>query len=216
MKRKFLTDLGLDSEQVDKVMKEHGETVNGLKDELEGIDSLKQQIEDQKATIEERDTQLNTLSETAKGNEELTKEIEDLKTANTQTQADYQSKLDKQAFDFKLEKELTGAKARNPKAVKALLNIESLKLNGDKLEGLEDQLKTLQESDAYLFGEDEPNKLGGRTPVPSGNGVGQPTKNPFSKDSFNLTEQMKLVKEKPVEAKQLVLQAGGNPATFGL
>jgi hypothetical protein len=43
--------------------------------------------------------------------------------------------------------------------VEALLNKDSIKLDGDKLLGLEDQLKALKESDAYLFeGEQQPRK----------------------------------------------------------
>lgn len=41
-------------------------------------------------------------------------------------------------------------------------------------------------------------------------------KNPFSKDHFNLTEQGKLIKEDPELAKQLIVQAGGNPSQYGL
>lgn len=41
-------------------------------------------------------------------------------------------------------------------------------------------------------------------------------KNPFSKDYFNLTKQGKLIRENPEQARQLIIQAGGNPATYGL
>lgn len=41
-------------------------------------------------------------------------------------------------------------------------------------------------------------------------------KNPFSKDYFHLTKQGKLIRENPEQARQLIIQAGGNPATYGL
>ncbi|NLY77321.1 MAG: hypothetical protein GX080_04430 [Tissierellia bacterium] len=44
-------------------------------------------------------------------------------------------------FDYALEKALTVAKARNIKAVKALLDLENLKLADDKILGLDEQLK---------------------------------------------------------------------------
>lgn len=41
-------------------------------------------------------------------------------------------------------------------------------------------------------------------------------KNPFNAEYFNLTAQGKLIREKPELAKQLIIQAGGNPAIYGL
>lgn len=170
-----------------------------LNDKIAEVKELEKQLKD-------RDTQLQDLSKKAKGNEELEKQISDLQEQNKQTAADYQAKLDKQAFDFSLEKALADAKAKNPKAVKALLNTEAIKLDGEKLLGLEEQLKALQESDAYLFGAEEQPSLKGRkpnddpTPPATGN-------NPFSKEHFNLTEQAKLYKENPELYKQLKAQA---------
>jgi DNA repair exonuclease SbcCD ATPase subunit len=128
-----------------------------LNDKIEEIKELNQQLKD-------RDSQLEDLSKKAAGNEDLLKQINDLQESNKQTAIDYQEKLDKQAFDFSLEKALADAKAKNPKAVKALLNTEAIKLDGDKLLGLEEQLKALQESDGYLFGSGEPAGLKGRKP----------------------------------------------------
>lgn len=163
MKRSFLTDLGIDSDAVDKIMKEHGATVNSLKDELDKVDEYKQQIEDLNGQIQDRDKQLEELSEKAKDNEELTKEIDTLKEQNKQTAKEYQEKLEQQTFEYKLDKALSEVKARNPKAVKALLDMENIKLDGDNLLGLDDQLKALQDSDAYLFDDGKPS---GRNPHP--------------------------------------------------
>ncbi|MFS0776253.1 phage scaffolding protein [Neobacillus sp. 3P2-tot-E-2] len=104
-----------------------------------------------KKQLKDRDEQLTDLKTKAAGNEDLTKQINDLTELNKQTAKEYQDKLDKQAFDFALREALTGAKAKNAKAVEALLNKEAIKLDGDKLLGLEEQLKNLKESDAYLF-----------------------------------------------------------------
>lgn len=164
------------------------------------------EVKDLKQQLKDRDTQLEDLSKKAKGHEDLEKQIESLQEQNKQTAKDYQAKLDKQAFDFSLEKALADAKAKNPKAVKALLNTEAIKLDGDKLLGLEEQLKALQESDSYLFGGEEQPSLKGRKPnddptPPAG------VKNPWSKEHFNLTQQAKYLKEDPELAKQLKAQA---------
>jgi len=104
-----------------------------------------------KEQISERDSQLESLKGQVKDNEELTAEIDRLKSENEAATTELQEKLEKQAFDFSLEKALTDSKVRNPKAVKALLDVESIKLDGEKLLGLDDQIKALKESDAYLF-----------------------------------------------------------------
>lgn len=117
----------------------------------EKFNELNENTKELKKQLKDRDAQLAELGEKAKGHEELTAKINELTEANKKTEADYQKKLDQQAFDFALKSALTNAKAKNPKAVEALLNKESIKLDGDKLLGLEDQLKALQKSDAYLF-----------------------------------------------------------------
>jgi len=42
------------------------------------------------------------------------------------------------------------------------------------------------------------------------------TKNPFSRDTLNLSEQGKIVQENPEQAKILIKQAGKDPANYGL
>src|SRR5699024_2964751 len=181
---------------------EHGKTLNDTKEKADKVDGLESQIKDLDEQIKERDKQLKDLGEKAKDSEELTAEIDRLKEENEDATNKLKEKLNKQAFDFSLEKALGKAGAKNPKAVKALLDTESIKLDGETLLGLDDQLKALQESDGYLFGEDEPPGLKGRKPNEGGTNT-QGIKNPFSKEHFNLTEQAKLLKENPELAKQL-------------
>lgn len=119
------------------------------------FDSKNQEVKDLKDQIKERDTQLEGLKEKAKGNEALTAQIDELKQQNETTKNEYQQKLDQQAFDHTLDKSLTGAKAKNAKAVKGLLDTEKMKLDGESIIGLDDQLKSLKESDAYLFEQED-------------------------------------------------------------
>jgi chromosome segregation ATPase len=206
MKREFLTELGLETEQVNKIMAEHGRTVNSLKDEA---DKAKEDAEEFKSQLSDRDKQLKDLSKKAEGNEDLQEQIKKLQKDNDKVKNDYEQKLAEKTFDFSLEKALANAKAKNPRAVKALLDREAIKLDGDKLLGLEEQLKSLQESDGYLFGDNEPAGLKGRQAHPPGqqDPHGYQGKNPFKKDSFNLTEQAKLYKENPDLYKSLKAQA---------
>lgn len=179
MNREALKALGLTDEQIDSVMASHGTVVNATKGELATITTER---DDLKGQLTDRDTQLNDLSGKAKDNEVLTAEIDRLKGENATATTEMQAKLDKQAFDFSLDKALAGEKVRNPKAVKALLDMEKIKLDGDKLLGFEDQITALKESDAYQFdtGETPPNSP---QIVPPGNpdgGQGADDADPFA------------------------------------
>ena len=63
MKRKFLEDLGLEKEAIDKIMAENGNDVNAAKADYE---ALKQRLEAANTQIQERDGQLEQLPETWK------------------------------------------------------------------------------------------------------------------------------------------------------
>lgn len=216
MNREFLKEQGLNDEQIEAVMKEHGKTVNTIKDKADKVDGLETQIKDYKQQIKDRDTQLEDLKGKAKDNEELQQTIKDQQKANEDAQKEYEKKLTQQRKESKLELALKDAQAKNPKAVKALLNNDAISLDGENLIGLEEQLRSLKESDAYLFGEDQPAGLKGRQPHPSDPGKPVPQKNPFSKDDFNMTEQGQLIKEDPDKAKELMKQAGIKPENYGL
>src|SRR5690625_3046926 len=155
MNREELKSLGLTDDQIEGVMASHGKTVNSIKEKADKADSLQSQIDDYKQQIKDRDNQLADLGKKVKDNEELTAEIERLKDENKTATEELQEKLEKQAFEFALEKELNKAGAKNPKAVKALLDTESIKVDGETLLGLDDQLKALKESDEYLFESEE-------------------------------------------------------------
>ena len=146
MNKEALIALGLTEEQADKVIAGFDQMVpkSRLDDKIQEVKDLQKQITD-------RDTQLADLKTKAAGNEELQKQIQTLQDQNKTTVAEYEEKLQKKDFDYKLESALRDAKSKNPKAVKALLNIDSIKLDGETLLGLEDQLKVLKESDAYCL-----------------------------------------------------------------
>ena len=155
------------------------------------------------ADIQERDKQLEELKKAAGSNEELKKQITDLQEANKKAGEEWQAKMAQMQLDFAIEKALAAAKAKNAKAVKALLDMEKVKLDGDQLLGIDEQLKALQQSDQYLFGDS--GKVGGGTNPP---GAGNPEVNPWKKDSWNLTQQGKILLEDPAKATRMKAEAG--------
>src|SRR5690625_8002826 len=117
-------------------MKAHGKSVNELKGQVDELESLKAQNEDLNKQLTERDEQLEELKKIdAEG---LQAKIDELQQANEQTKTEYEEKLQQQAFEHKLHDVLKDSGVRNVKAVKALLDVESIKLYDDKFLSLYD------------------------------------------------------------------------------
>lgn len=112
--------------------------------------------------LADRDKQLEDLTVKANGNEELTKELEALKATNAKTVEEYEAKIKANEFNYALDNALSGAKSKNNKALKALLDIDSIKYQDGKLEGLETQIEALKKDAGYLFDlETAPTNTGG-------------------------------------------------------
>lgn len=194
MNREFLKEIGLEDEAIDKIMAEHGKTVNQTKDELTSAQSERDSLKEQ---LSERDTQLEDLRGKAQGNEELQATIDSLKEANTQAKESYEKQLKEQKFNYELDRELMTAQARNPVAVRALLDTEVIKLDEDgKIKGLSEQLEGLKESDSYLFASEE-----GAPPSNSNfkPGSAQKTNNPKEVDPYDAGRQKALERHKKEE-----------------
>ena len=72
-----------------------------------------------------------------------------------------------------------------------------------KVIGLDDVLKPMKEASPHLF--KNAGGTGGYNPAGGGN---PPGNNPFAKETYNLTEQGRLFKQNPEQARQLAAAAG--------
>jgi hypothetical protein len=120
------------------------------------FDEVNNEKKELKTLLGTRDTQINELQTKFKSNDELAKELENFKTLNGKAEQEFNTKLSQVKFEYELKTALSNANVRNLKATKALLDLDKIKLDGDKLVGLDEQIKTLQESDGYLFQSKEP------------------------------------------------------------
>lgn len=163
MKRKFLEDLGLTKEQIDTILDENGRDIETAKGNYE-------EVKTQLATATQQLTAANSQIEGFKA-----MDIEGVKQAASewenkykQAQRDSEAALSKLRFDTALDKALVSAKAKNAKAVKALLDVDKLELNGEEINGLEEQLKSVKSDNAYLFDDASPLFVvgGGSDPLP--------------------------------------------------
>lgn len=153
MTRKQLEDLGLTKEQADSVMKINGDDIENAKGTASTeIKNLQTEVEGLKTQVGDRDKQLETLKASAGDNADLKKKIEDLQTENATAKATHESELNQLKIDFAVEKALTGAKAKNIKAVKALLELGEAKLDKDgNVKGLDEQIEKLRSDDDTKF-----------------------------------------------------------------
>lgn len=153
MTRKQLEDLGLTKEQADSVMKINGDDIENAKGTAATeIKNLQTEVEGLKTQVGDRDKQLETLKASAGDNADLKKQIEDLQTENATAKANHESELNQLKIDFAVEKALTGAKAKNIKAVKALLELNDAKLDKDgNVKGLAEQIEKLTSGDDTKF-----------------------------------------------------------------
>ena len=154
MIQEILKNNGLNEDQITNILNSMKESkVYTTKHENidERYNKLKTQKTELEAQIKERDTQLADLSKNNKNNEGLLNQIKDLQALNKQTTTDYENKINQMQFDYALEGALTNAKSKNNKALKALLDMNSIKYQEGKLEGLQEQIEALQKDASYLF-----------------------------------------------------------------
>ncbi|MGC9338746.1 phage scaffolding protein [Listeria ivanovii] len=149
MQREYLKGLGLEDEVINKVMAENGKDVTAAKQQLSEVEAERDGL---KSQLTQRDKDIDDLKKNSGTSEELKKQIEDLQQKNKDLESGYQSEIAETKKNSAIELALASAKARNPKAVKALLDNDKLELTEEGLKGLDEQLKSLQESDSYLFG----------------------------------------------------------------
>ena len=153
MTRKQLEDLGLTKEQADSVMKINGDDIENAKGTAATeIKNLQTEVEGLKTQVGDRDRQLETLKASAGDNADLKKQIEDLQTENATAKATHESELNQLKIDFAVEKALTGAKAKNITAVKALLDLKDAKFDKEgNVKGLAEQIEKLTSDEGTKF-----------------------------------------------------------------
>lgn len=153
MKKEELIKLGLDEETAKKVEAASAEELKGYveKTKYSELETIKNQLEESNKTVKK---QLEDLKKNTGDAEALKAEIQKMQDENKNKETEYTNNIKKLKVDNAVELALIRAKAKNTKAVKALLNLENLEIGEDgKVKGLEDQIKNLtkDEGTAFLF-----------------------------------------------------------------
>lgn len=153
MTKEQLAELGLNEDTAAKVLELYNDEVKGLIPK-EKITGYEEQLKTANDSLKDRDKQLNDLKKEVGDNEGLKKLITQLQEDNKKQQEEYEAQITSIKLNAAVDAALAKAGARNIKAAKALLNMDTISL-GEKGEacGLEEQLTELTkgEDTGFMF-----------------------------------------------------------------
>ncbi|EHQ92149.1 phage scaffolding protein [Desulfosporosinus youngiae] len=207
MTKEQFVALGLSEEQAEKAAQASQEELKGYipKVRFDEVNEAKKKSEE---ALKERDGQLADLKKSAGDNETLKGQIEQLQKDNKKKEEEYQAKLRDMSISTAIKLSVAGD-AHDPDLISTLLDKTKIDVNEDGTikSGLDDQLKALRESKAFLFVEKkdpaDPQFKGAQPHESKRHKSGDGQVNPWKKETFNLTEQGRLLRDNPDLAKQL-------------
>lgn len=147
MNKKELMNRGLSDEHADIVL----EMIKDSFVPLYRFNEINDKMKSYKSQLDDKTVEVETLTKKVGDTEKLSKEIQDLKDANSKAADEHASALTSLKKSNAIDSVLRDSKAKNVKAVKALLDMEKITYENETLSGLEDQIKTLQESEQSKF-----------------------------------------------------------------
>ena len=148
MKRDDLKAMGIADEAIDAIMAAHGKDVESHKT---AVATANAELDNLKAQLTEAGTTIEGFK--ALKPDELKAAADDYKAKYEQAQQESAKQLSALKFDHALDGSLTAAKAKNARAVKALLDVNGLKYNeaDGSILGLKEQLEEIKKESDYLF-----------------------------------------------------------------
>lgn len=161
-------------ETIEKLLKDNGVAEDRVK---EVVDTIMTENGNDIERYKTSETNLKSLLKTA--NETLEKfkdvdidglkdEVQKYKDAAAEAESNSKAEIERLQFGYALDGALRTAGAKNSKAVRALLDEGGLKLNGDSIVGLDEQLKTIRENNNYLFNDEKQPTIVRTTPGATG------------------------------------------------
>lgn len=139
LNKEFLSGLGVTDDAITSIMAEHGKSIQA--------EQNKTAVE--KTRADQFSVQLN------EANQKLSGYDPEWQAKVQQAQNEAETTINAMKFDHALTNALQSAGAKNIKAATALIDKDSLKLNGDVLIGIDGQIEAIKKSDGYLFTSEE-------------------------------------------------------------
>jgi len=146
MERKFLEELGLDKEVIDKILGEHGK----------GIQAEQKKLEAKEKERELTNNQLTDANNTIKSYKDM--DIDEIKKSADDWAGKTKSlevELGKTKTNAALVRQLFGLNVYDLDWLITSLDMEKITFEDDKVTGLDEQVENLKESKPFLFKEDK-------------------------------------------------------------
>jgi len=180
MERKFLSDLGLEKDVIDKIMTENGNDIEAEKDKVtEAVKSEKKKYADLEELYNDANGKIESFKDLDP--EKVKKEMEELKIAKETAE----NKAKEVEESSKISEVLRSAGVTDELSLKALSDVfksKGLKYEDDKFLGGEDVIKSLKTTYPGHFKAENPTPPEGGAPKPNeGFGLGEGGNPPPSK-----------------------------------
>ena len=146
MNKEDLLKLGLSEEQAEKVLSVNAEQLKGFipKSRFDEVNNTKKQLE---KDLKDRDVQLENLKNSSGDVETMKQTIENLQRDNKVAKDNFEAELAKFKLESAIDTTLLGSNVINTRAVKALLDMDKIKLDGDVLIGINEQIEALKNAE---------------------------------------------------------------------
>lgn len=200
--QELLTKIGIAKENMESAEKEFKAFLDGSYVPKSRFNEVNEEKNTLKNTVADRDKQLEALKKTSGDAEGLKKQIESLQAENKKAKEESEAKLKDLQFNNAIKLAIV-EKAQDVDIVLQQFDKSKLILGADgKVTGLDEQLKVLEKEKPFLF------KQQNQNPYNPNGGQGGGSKNPFAKETWNLTEQGKLFMSNPEQARAMAAAAG--------
>ena len=146
MTKEQLVALGLDETQIAEVFKLHGLVVNPVKTDLSTKEAEVKTLQGQIKTANDEIEKFKKLDV-----EGIQKAADDYKTKYEDAEKKAKEDLEELTFNHNLDLAIKDAKAKNVKAVKALLDIETLRKSKNQAEDIKKALEENAKENDYLY-----------------------------------------------------------------
>lgn len=169
MKKETIVSLGISDEIAEKIVSLANDELSGFVPKSR-LDKVIEQRDKFKEDYDKVVDDLKDLTESTKDFEGLKGEITKLQETNKQLISDHEAKITKMTLDNAVDMALVKADVKNPIAVKAVMAdfLANAKMENDVVQGLDEAIAKVKESDSYLFNGVSSNNPTGHTPKSGG------------------------------------------------
>ncbi len=175
----------------------------------ENIDERYNKLKEQKLALEEQIKGANdTISDLKKNSKDIEAKVKEWENKYNELDSTSRAKIKNMTIDYAINSKLSGVNEKYRKLLCKEFDTSKMEVKDTgEIIGLDEQFKDISETYKEWFESSTPSNTGSPGNFPRKSNV---VNNPFIKETFNLTEQGRLLKENPDKAKEFAAQAGIN------